>query len=223
MDYTTYLFYKFVKHMASKIAKYLLKAGILRVKAVPLICVTLVTKTIDDSENMKKETFPMDETVNYNRLIQYACSSSSNSSSHILTLLMQYIIQAADQYKNELNQLTNYIEESIEALSYNFIQPELEQDIIASRHQMQTKRAEYLNVISMIPYVENLVNATVEVSFLVGCEQLSSLISEQLYSVREKIKSEISQVKEIEKENLKAESQLIYQTAEKEKRKKSET
>lgn len=55
MDYTTYLFYKFVKHMASKIAKYLLKAGILRVKAVPLICVTLVTKTIDDSENMKKE------------------------------------------------------------------------------------------------------------------------------------------------------------------------
>lgn len=47
-------------------------------------------------------------------------------------------------FRNELNQLTNYIEESIEALSYNFIQPELEQDIIASRHQMQTKRAEYL-------------------------------------------------------------------------------
>ncbi|XP_065212995.1 uncharacterized protein LOC135840397 [Planococcus citri] len=163
--------------------------------------------TLDSSENVLSEGIDF----SHRKLIQQACSSSVNSTSELLTQILLAVIDSASKYKNCLNDLMNDLERDIELMGYGAINSKTEDDIVAARVNAKILKEEFLELITLSENVEKLAVATAEISFLTGAETLAMLISERLYSVQQKIKNELEEVKKVESKCLEVQKYSILE------------
>ncbi|KAG8249028.1 hypothetical protein J6590_029378 [Homalodisca vitripennis] len=131
-----------------------------------------------------EEDFPDSNNLTHEKLIQQACTATVNSTCQLLTCTLVALVDIAQKYKKSLMDQMSLMEESLTNLDNDSLQEELTDLITAIRSEVDTFRRNYMELNSLMEYVEKLVNSATETSFLAGAETACNALSERLYSAK---------------------------------------
>ncbi|XP_046665486.1 uncharacterized protein LOC124357603 isoform X2 [Homalodisca vitripennis] len=180
------------------------------IRAVATVLVHCASKNEDKKKSIE---FPDSNNLTHEKLIQQACTATVNSTCQLLTCTLVALVDIAQKYKKSLMDQMSLMEESLTNLDNDSLQEELTDLITAIRSEVDTFRRNYMELNSLMEYVEKLVNSATETSFLAGAETACNALSERLYSAKTVIDDQDKCIKKLEQDLVRLQEAIINQSS----------
>uniref|UniRef100_A0A1B6DVQ4 Direct IAP-binding protein with low pI n=1 Tax=Clastoptera arizonana TaxID=38151 RepID=A0A1B6DVQ4_9HEMI len=149
--------------------------------------------------------------LTHENLIHQACSMSVNAASQLLTQTVIAIFEITKNYRSALKKLASVLEEVSTLPSIGF-QEDIADTIIECRNIISEEKRQLNELLSLMEYVEKVVIATIETSYIAGAQTACEILSERLHSANTLLENEKREIKELEEEIVRLQKLVILNT-----------
>ncbi|XP_046384161.1 uncharacterized protein LOC124154457 isoform X2 [Ischnura elegans] len=155
-------------------------------------------------------------------LIQNASSVTAASVNQLLVLSGAILVKHHENYRKAIENILLLMDRITLFKDSEVIQEELWTEMVSARAKLEGSKKDLFEMQGFVEYIEKLVTATVEVSYLADSELSSTTLCEALNSVLEKIQFQQTKTKDLEAEYQAQQQDFIVTIGKKETPPKSE-